>query len=130
MFQVVLQYMVDYPLGKKVMRYLQFFLSQLDYETEMGRLSAIEFLVSVFNTFPKNLLSQQCSLFLVTMSPHLINESSTSCVKAIAAAIRVLIQQLNTPTATNLFDVGHLKKYFYLEEYWCLTIFYLFCCFI
>lgn len=97
--------MIDYPLGKKVLRYLEFFLGQLDYETETGRLSAIEFLVSVFNAFPKNLLSQQCSLFLITMSPHLINETSTSCVKAIAAALRTLIQQLNTPTATNLFDV-------------------------
>lgn len=100
--------MIDYPLGKKVMRYIEFFLGQLDYEKEEGRLSAIEFLVSVFQSFPKNFLSQQCTLFLVTMSPHLVNETSTSCVKAIGAAIRILIQQLNTPTATTLFEVRYL----------------------
>lgn len=104
-FQVVLQYMVDYPLGKKLMRYVEFFLKQLDYEKESGRLSAIEFLVSLFNTFPKNFLSQQSTLFLVTMSPYLINETAATCVKAIAAAIRTLIERLNTPTATTLFGV-------------------------
>lgn len=103
--QVVLQYMVDYPLGKKLLRYVQFFLKQLDYDKESGRLSAIEFLVSLFNTFPKNFLSQQSTLFLVTMSPYLINETSASCVKAMAAAIRILIERLNTPTATTLFEV-------------------------
>ncbi|KZS08061.1 Small subunit processome component 20 [Daphnia magna] len=103
--KVVLQYMVDYPLGKKLLRYVQFFLKQLDYDKESGRLSAIEFLVSLFNTFPKNFLSQQSTLFLVTMSPYLINETSASCVKAMAAAIRILIERLNTPTATTLFEM-------------------------
>ena len=97
--------MVDYPLGKKLMRYVEFFLKQLDYEKESGRLSAIEFLVSVFNSFPKNFLSQQSTFFLVTMSPYLINETSASCVKAVAAAIRILIERLNTSTATTLFEV-------------------------
>ena len=100
-----MQYLVDYPLGNKVMRYLEFFLKQLDYEKEAGRVSAIEFLVSVFNSFPKNFLSQKATFFLVTMSPYLINETSTSCVKAIAAAIRILIERLNTSTATTLFEV-------------------------
>lgn len=107
----MLQYLIEYPLGKKVMRYLEFFLGQLDFEKEAGRLSAIEFLVSVFQSFPKNTLSQQCSLFLVTMSPHLINDTSSSCVKALAAALRTLIQQLNTPVASNLFDVNLIKKF-------------------
>lgn len=88
------------------MRYLEFYLKQLDYEEETGRLSAIEFLVSVFNSFPKNFLSQQSSLFLVTLSPYLINETSSACVKAVAAAIRVLIERLNTNTATTLFEVN------------------------
>lgn len=104
----MLQYLTDYPLGKKVLRYMEFFLSQLDYESEAGRLSAVEFLVSVFNTFPKNFLSQQAAFFMVTMSPYLINETSTACVKAIAGAIRALIEKLNTTTATTLFDVSFL----------------------
>lgn len=97
--------MIDYPLGKKIMRLMEFFLKQLDYEKEYGRLSAIEFLVSVFNSFPKNFLSQQSTFFLLTMSPYLINDSSTSCVKAIAAALRILVTRLNTTTATTLFEV-------------------------
>ena len=104
--QVVLQYMIDYPLGNKIQRYLEFFLAQLEYEKEIGRLSAIEFLISVFKEFPKNLLSQQSTLFLVTMSPRLTNETSTSCLKALAAGLRILIQRLNTKTNNVLFEVN------------------------
>lgn len=85
---------------------MKFFLSQLDYDSEAGRLSAVEFLVSVFNSFPKNFLSQEGSFFMVMMSPYLINETSSACVKAIAGAIRFLIEKLNTQTATTLFDVS------------------------
>lgn len=97
--------MVDYPLGKRITRFVRFFVKHLDYEKEVGRLSATEFLISVFNTFPKNYLSQESTYFLVTMSPYLINESSTSCVKAISAALRTLLGRLNTPTATTMFKV-------------------------
>ena len=101
----MLQYLIDYPLGKKVVNYLEFFLAQLEYEHEVGRLSAIEFLVLVFNTFPKNLLTPYSTLFFVTISPRLINETSASCVKAIATSLRTLLENLNTPTKSNLFDV-------------------------
>jgi U3 small nucleolar RNA-associated protein 20 len=104
--QVVLQYLIDYPLKKKILPYLESCLAQLEYEKEMGRLSAIEFLISVFKEFPKNLLSQQSKLFFVTMSPRLVNETSTSCVKAVAAGLRILIQRLNTKTNNVLFEVN------------------------
>jgi U3 small nucleolar RNA-associated protein 20 len=80
--RVVLKHMMDYPLGNKIQRHLELFLAQLEYEKEMRRLSAIKILTSVFKKFPQELLSQQSTLFLVTMRPRLINETSTSCLKA------------------------------------------------
>ncbi len=111
--QVVLKYMIDYPLGKQIRRYLEFFLAQLEYEKEVGRLSAIEFMASIFSAFPKNLLSQQSTFFLTTMSPRLINDTSTSCVKAVVAALRILIQRLNTNTSNVLFEVNPCVQYLF-----------------
>lgn len=109
----MLQYLIDYPLGKKVVSYLEFFLAQLEYENEYGRLSAVEFLVSVFNTFPKYLLTPYSNLFFVTISPRLINETSASCVKALATLIRTLLENLNTPIVSNLFEVRIFEMKFF-----------------
>lgn len=51
--QVDLQYLLDYPLGKKIKTPLEFYVSQLSYQTESGRRSALDMLMSMFNTFPE-----------------------------------------------------------------------------
>ena len=104
--QVVLKYMIDYPLKKEIQRFLERFLAQLEYEKKSGRLSAIQFLTSVFEEFPKNLLSQRSQFFLVTMSPRLVNDTSTSCKKAVAKGLVILIKRLNTKTSNELFKVN------------------------
>jgi hypothetical protein len=43
---------MEYPLGKKLDRYLAFYYSQLSYDTRAGRESALEMLKMVVNTFP------------------------------------------------------------------------------
>ncbi|PVD28310.1 hypothetical protein C0Q70_10897 [Pomacea canaliculata] len=51
--QVVLQYLLDYPLGKRLTKHLNFFIAQLMYELEDGRLSTLEMIASIFSTFPQ-----------------------------------------------------------------------------
>ncbi|KAK3712193.1 hypothetical protein QZH41_006452 [Actinostola sp. cb2023] len=51
--QCVVQYLLDYPLGKKLQRLLEFFVSQLSYEHETGRESALEMMSTIFSAFPE-----------------------------------------------------------------------------
>jgi U3 small nucleolar RNA-associated protein 20 len=51
--QTILQYILDYALGeKRLAKFLEFYIVQLNYEYENGRESALEMLATIFNTFP------------------------------------------------------------------------------
>jgi U3 small nucleolar RNA-associated protein 20 len=51
--QTLLQYMLEYSLPeKKLIKLLEFYIVQLNYEYENGRESALEMLATIFNTFP------------------------------------------------------------------------------
>ncbi len=51
--QTMLQYMLNYSLTeKKLIKLIEFYVIQLDYEYETGRESALEMLATMFETFP------------------------------------------------------------------------------
>ena len=46
-----MQYLKDYPLGKKIKKHFEFYAQQLSYELEDGRMSALKVLRSIFSSF-------------------------------------------------------------------------------
>lgn len=46
------QFLMDYPLSSKVAKHVSFYLSQLSYELQSGRESAIEMIQTLINSFP------------------------------------------------------------------------------
>ena len=51
--QTILQYILDYSLSEKnLVKFLEFYIIQLNYEYENGRESALEMMATIFNTFP------------------------------------------------------------------------------
>ena len=51
--QTILQYILDYSLTeKKLIKFIEFYIVQLNYEYENGRESSLEMLGTIFNTFP------------------------------------------------------------------------------
>lgn len=49
---VCLQYILEYPLGKKLDTFVSFYISQLNYELQFGRESALEMIGGFINSFP------------------------------------------------------------------------------
>lgn len=49
---VFYSYLMEYPLGKHLHKHISFYLTQLGYETQPGRLSALEMLHSIITGFP------------------------------------------------------------------------------
>jgi U3 small nucleolar RNA-associated protein 20 len=51
--QTILQYILEYSLAeKKLVKFLEFYIVQLNYEFENGRESALEMMATIFSTFP------------------------------------------------------------------------------
>lgn len=50
--QTFYQYLMDYPIGKSINGHIQFFLSQLEYEVQNGRESALEMISLLIKTLP------------------------------------------------------------------------------
>lgn len=103
--QVMLQFLLDYPLGTKLQRYLEFYVSQLSYEYETGRESALEMLESMFSSFPKSMLFDYAGFFFVPLSSRLVNDDSASCRKLTALVIKSLLGKLDADERQKLFSI-------------------------
>jgi U3 small nucleolar RNA-associated protein 20 len=75
--QTVVQFMLDYSLGtKKLEKYLEFYIVQLNYEYEDGRESALEMLATIFQSFPlvrRRFFSFTNILFIFILRNKLMN---------------------------------------------------------
>ncbi|XP_035476215.2 small subunit processome component 20 homolog [Scophthalmus maximus] len=103
--QIYLKYLLDYPLGRKLGRHLDFVVAQLNYEHDTGRESVLEMLAYVFQTFPQNLLLQYSGLFFAPMALVVVNDDSARCKKMAAMAIKALLTQLDSNHQNTLFSL-------------------------
>ena len=90
----MLTFLLDYPLGAKLQSHLEFYLTQLDYEHETGRESALEMMATIFETFPQKLLLEYATFFFVPLASRLLNDESTKCRKLAALAVKSLLSKV------------------------------------
>ncbi|KAF8770179.1 Small subunit processome component 20 like protein [Argiope bruennichi] len=102
--QVCMQYMLDYPLGKHLEKSITFFISQLEYPMEHGRVSALEMINSMLNSFPENVLKRHSALFLIPLSARLVNDVP-ECRKMVAQCIKTLLTKIQHDGRSSIFSV-------------------------
>ncbi|XP_060070430.1 small subunit processome component 20 homolog [Ylistrum balloti] len=104
--QLSLQYMMDYPLGKKLIKHLEFFITQLSYDLDAGRESALEMLATIFSSFPQTLLIRHAGFFFVPLSVAMVNDDSLKCRKLTGLAIKLLLEKLDHNSRNELFSIA------------------------
>lgn len=102
------QFLMDYPLGKKLEGHLSFYLSQLNYELQPGRESALEMVNSVITSFPVHVLSNHSGLFFLMLGARLVNDDAPECRKMVAQCINKMLGRLSKNDRDRLFNISLL----------------------
>jgi len=98
----VISYVSNYNLKKKLGKVIDLYCSQLGYEMESGRLSASESLRSILSVIHPQKTEAHASFIFISFAPHLINDDSTICRKAVSATLSTLIKSVSQGSSENL----------------------------
>lgn len=101
--QVILHYLLNYPMGKGLKKHLHYYIDNLNYELEEGRESAIEMMITIFSAFPQSVLNNHCVKFFVALAMASFNDASAKCRKLIMVALRTLIGKIEVKQRKALF---------------------------
>ncbi|XP_018794678.1 PREDICTED: small subunit processome component 20 homolog [Bactrocera latifrons] len=102
---ILITYIMEYPLKKRVDQIVKFFTVQLRYSLPSGRQSVIQFLHALIKKFPLKILSKRAEFLYISLGPRLVNDEDPSCRKAIADCIELLITRLEKVDRQRLFDM-------------------------
>lgn len=102
---IIVNYLMEYPLGKKVDGFIEFFISNLNYEMDSGRESAINILHSIAKRFPAKYLNRKAALIFVSCGSRLINDPSAECRQHIAECIETLLARIDPNQRDELFTI-------------------------
>ncbi|KAH9380281.1 hypothetical protein HPB48_000614 [Haemaphysalis longicornis] len=94
--EAYLQYVLDYPMRRRMKKAVGFFTAQLEYSTVEGRLSALEMLHSYSVKFPPDVLAHYSGVLFVSISARLVNDTTPSVRRVAAAGIRSLLEKFAT----------------------------------
>lgn len=100
---VIVNYLMDYPLGKKVDQFVELLIANLNYELQSGREAAINILHSMIKRFPVKYLDRQCGLLFISGGTRLINDDSTECRRQVADFIETLLSRIEINRRDELF---------------------------
>ncbi|KAK4873532.1 hypothetical protein RN001_015561 [Aquatica leii] len=99
------QFIMNYPLKNKIENHVAFYISQINYDLQFGRESAIEMIHTFINSFPIEALLKYSATFLTTLAARLINEDIPECKKMIASCLTDMFKRLPKPDRDPLFDI-------------------------
>ena len=104
---VFLTFLLRYPMAERVLqRHLNFFLSNLGYAHEDGRLAVIDMLTAVITRFPEPVLDVHSPLIWVTLVARLGADSSRRARAAVGAALGLLVARTSAPASAKLVDMA------------------------
>ncbi|KAK9808411.1 hypothetical protein WJX73_001754 [Symbiochloris irregularis] len=101
---VLLQFLLDYPLGsKRLEQHFRFLLTNLSFEYASGRQVAASTLRALSNKLPvEPLLDPWAPIFFLPLVAQLVKETDAACRKELCAAVQTLFQRSSPGVADKL----------------------------
>ncbi|KOX69407.1 Small subunit processome component 20 like protein [Melipona quadrifasciata] len=98
-------YLIEYPLGKYLQKHIAFYLTQISYEMQPGRLSALEMIYSIVTGFPLKTLNLKSGIIFIMVGARLVNDDDPTCRKLCAKCIKEMIRRISYNERSKLFDI-------------------------
>ena len=98
----VLTYIANYDLKKKLAAILDFYVGQLAYDLESGRLMAADCLRAVIMACKTARLGPHAVYLFLSLAPRLVNDDSKECRKQIASTLSALLNNTSPATRDSL----------------------------
>uniref|UniRef100_A0A914Z7Q9 Small subunit processome component 20 homolog n=1 Tax=Panagrolaimus superbus TaxID=310955 RepID=A0A914Z7Q9_9BILA len=105
--EIIIQYITNYRIVEEdAEKWLSFYLEQLEYEFEDGRLSTLEMINSIINAFTEEVNNKFALLVFIKLSARFVNDESKKCVKFVQLAIQKLLQTTTAKAHHELLSVA------------------------
>lgn len=103
---VFYDFLRHYKLSKKQLDdHLGFFIAQLGYETQLGRLSVLEMLLRIIEEFNDDRIDERFGFFFVKIGVRLVNDDDPACRKLVSQCLEKILQRVEHNQRTSLFDI-------------------------
>eukprot|EP01043_Picozoa_sp_COSAG02_P004304 COSAG02_NODE_111_length_36009_cov_42.221248_1_plen_2408_part_00 len=92
--QLLLQFMLEYPLGpKRLQRHLDFIVKNLSYSLETGREAAMGMLNAIVVKFPQQILLDQIDAIFLAVVARLVSDDSARCRTGAATLLQSILKR-------------------------------------
>ncbi|KAK6059872.1 hypothetical protein COOONC_02479 [Cooperia oncophora] len=102
--EVLCDFIGNHPSSDDPQSHIEWFIAQLDYELEDGRLSAVDMLNILFSRLEPAVLNGSCLFIVSKMGTSLFNEESVKCRRFILAALNKLLSSVSESARSDVFS--------------------------
>ncbi|XP_068649715.1 uncharacterized protein [Aristolochia californica] len=105
--QILLQFLLDYPLhDKRLQQHLDFLLENLSYVHPTGREAVLEMVHAILKKFPKEVLTGHASNFFFKLIICLANENDNKVCAMVGTAIKLLVERISKQALHVIIDAS------------------------
>ncbi|XP_053675225.1 small subunit processome component 20 homolog [Anopheles nili] len=103
--QNIVDYIMNFPVIKKVQNHVLFFVDQLQYDVMSGRESACVLLKTLFQKLPKQTVEHNYSSYFFALGVRLVNEDAAEIRSLVADCIETLLSRLEAKEKSDLVKI-------------------------
>jgi U3 small nucleolar RNA-associated protein 20 len=103
---ILIRYLVNYPLSKKRLEaHLNFFLKNLDFTYESGRISMLSLLRNIVHRFPVPLLNEQSRIIFLPLVLRIANDEAAKVRAQASECIQELFTRCGDEACRKMIDL-------------------------
>lgn len=104
--EMIIKFIKSYKLtDDDFEKWINFYIQQLDYGIESGRLSALEMIHSITEIVPKETCDKFALLIFLKLSERIVNDDSKKCINFVLLCVRKLVQATSTKAHGDMLSI-------------------------